>query len=91
MGWRPIAESLAKEFLSLPMFPELAEEQIEYVVRSVREVTKARGHWYRKVLEASPSNRTRREGAGAFLDRVLVYRSENERPIIANAGCRSSP
>jgi dTDP-4-amino-4,6-dideoxygalactose transaminase len=34
----PIAENLAKEFLSLPMFPELAEEQIEYVVRCVHEV-----------------------------------------------------
>ena len=40
-GAFPIAENLAKEFLSLPMFPELAEEQIEYVVRSVREVTGA--------------------------------------------------
>jgi dTDP-4-amino-4,6-dideoxygalactose transaminase len=40
-GAFPITENLAKEFLSLPMFPELAEEQIEYVVRSVREVTGA--------------------------------------------------
>ena len=40
-GAFPIAENLAKEFLSLPMFPELAEEQIEYVVRSVHEVTGA--------------------------------------------------
>jgi dTDP-4-amino-4,6-dideoxygalactose transaminase len=38
-GAFPIAENLAKEFLSLPMFPELAEEQIKYVVRSVCEVT----------------------------------------------------
>jgi dTDP-4-amino-4,6-dideoxygalactose transaminase len=37
-GAFPIAENLAKEFLSLPMFPELAEEQIEYVVRCVHEV-----------------------------------------------------
>ena len=33
----PIAESLADEFLSLPMFPELTEEQIEYVGRCVSE------------------------------------------------------
>jgi len=36
-GAFPIAENLAKEFLSLPMFPELAEGQIEYVVCCVRE------------------------------------------------------
>src|SRR6266496_4232931 len=40
-GSFPIAENLAKEFLSLPMFPELAEEQIEYVVCCVREATGA--------------------------------------------------
>ncbi len=37
-GAFPIAESLADEFVSLPMFPELTEEQIEYVVRCVSEV-----------------------------------------------------
>lgn len=41
LGYRPgafpIAENLAEEFLSLPMFPELTEEQIEYVVRCVSE------------------------------------------------------
>jgi dTDP-4-amino-4,6-dideoxygalactose transaminase len=36
-GAFPIAENLADEFLSLPMFPELIEEQIEYVARSVTE------------------------------------------------------
>jgi dTDP-4-amino-4,6-dideoxygalactose transaminase len=36
-GAFPIAEKLAKEFLSLPMFPELAEEQIEYVAFCVGE------------------------------------------------------
>jgi dTDP-4-amino-4,6-dideoxygalactose transaminase len=36
-GAFPIAENLAVEFLSLPMFPELAEEQIEYVARCVSE------------------------------------------------------
>ena len=30
-GSFPVAESCAKEFLSLPMFPELTEEQIAYV------------------------------------------------------------
>jgi dTDP-4-amino-4,6-dideoxygalactose transaminase len=37
-GAFPIAESLADEFVSLPMFPELTEEQIEYVARCVSEV-----------------------------------------------------
>jgi dTDP-4-amino-4,6-dideoxygalactose transaminase len=36
-GAFPIAENLADEFLSLPMFPELTEEQIEYVARCVSE------------------------------------------------------
>jgi dTDP-4-amino-4,6-dideoxygalactose transaminase len=36
-GTFPIAENLAEEFLSLPMFPELTEEQIEYVARCVSE------------------------------------------------------
>ncbi len=37
-GAFPIAENLAEEFLSLPMFPELTEEQIEYVARCVSDV-----------------------------------------------------
>jgi dTDP-4-amino-4,6-dideoxygalactose transaminase len=36
-GAFPVAESLAEEFLSLPMFPELTEEQIEYVAHCVSE------------------------------------------------------
>jgi dTDP-4-amino-4,6-dideoxygalactose transaminase len=36
-GAFPIAEYLADEFLSLPMFPELSEEQIEYVACCVGE------------------------------------------------------
>lgn len=36
-GAFPVAESLAEQFLSLPMFPELTEEQIEYVVCCVSE------------------------------------------------------
>jgi dTDP-4-amino-4,6-dideoxygalactose transaminase len=37
-GAFPVAENLADEFLSLPIFPELTEEQIEHVVRCVREM-----------------------------------------------------
>ncbi len=40
-GAFPIAEKLADEFLSLPMFPELTEEQIEYVGRCVSETVGA--------------------------------------------------
>ena len=36
-GAFPIAENLAKQFLSLPMFPELTDEQIEYVAHCVGE------------------------------------------------------
>ena len=37
-GAFPVAENLADEFISLPLFPELTEEQIEYVARCVGEV-----------------------------------------------------
>ena len=36
-GAFPIAEKLAKEFLSLPMFPELTQDEIEYVAFCVGE------------------------------------------------------
>jgi dTDP-4-amino-4,6-dideoxygalactose transaminase len=41
-GTFPVAENLANEFLSLPMFPELTEEQIEYVVRCISEAVGVR-------------------------------------------------
>jgi dTDP-4-amino-4,6-dideoxygalactose transaminase len=40
-GAFPVAENLAEEFLSLPMFPELTEEQIEYVANCVSETVGA--------------------------------------------------
>ncbi len=40
-GAFPVAENLAEEFLSLPMFPELTEEQIEYVASCVSETVGA--------------------------------------------------
>jgi dTDP-4-amino-4,6-dideoxygalactose transaminase len=40
-GAFPVAENLAEEFLSLPMFPELTEEQIEYVASRVSETVGA--------------------------------------------------
>ena len=36
-GAFPVTESVAKRLLSLPMFPELTREQIEYVANSIRE------------------------------------------------------
>ena len=35
----PITEKAAAEVLSLPMYPELRREQIEYVAQAVREAT----------------------------------------------------
>jgi dTDP-4-amino-4,6-dideoxygalactose transaminase len=36
-GTFPVAEQCAKEFLSLPMYPELTEEQIRFVVDTLKE------------------------------------------------------
>jgi len=36
-GQFPITEKVASEILSLPMFPEMNQEQIEYVVEKIRE------------------------------------------------------
>ena len=37
-GSCPVAEKCAEEFVSLPMFPELTESQIEYVATSIKEI-----------------------------------------------------
>ncbi len=37
-GSFPIAEKCASEYISLPMFPELTKEQIEYVAASIKEL-----------------------------------------------------
>ena len=36
-GSFPVTESVAKKLISLPMFPELTREQIEYVAESIKE------------------------------------------------------
>ena len=38
-GSFPMAEKCADEFLSLPMYPELTSEQIEYVAAKIKELT----------------------------------------------------
>jgi dTDP-4-amino-4,6-dideoxygalactose transaminase len=37
----PVAERCAREFLSLPMYPELTEAQLAAVVRAVKEAVMA--------------------------------------------------
>ncbi|MFA5261447.1 MAG: DegT/DnrJ/EryC1/StrS family aminotransferase [Candidatus Omnitrophota bacterium] len=37
-GDLPVAERVADEILSLPMFPHMSEEQVEYVCKSLKEV-----------------------------------------------------
>jgi dTDP-4-amino-4,6-dideoxygalactose transaminase len=50
-GSFPIAEKCAEEFVSLPMFPELREEQIRYVSNEIRQF-----HTYEKrPVVSSPS------------------------------------
>jgi dTDP-4-amino-4,6-dideoxygalactose transaminase len=39
-GSFPVAERCAQEFLSLPMYPELTNEQISYVAESIRELSR---------------------------------------------------
>jgi dTDP-4-amino-4,6-dideoxygalactose transaminase len=38
LGSCPVAEKCAEEFVSLPMFPELTESQIEYVADCIKEI-----------------------------------------------------
>ena len=40
-GQFPVAEQLADEVLSLPMFPELTREQVQYVAGQIREFSQA--------------------------------------------------
>ena len=40
-GAFPVSETMADEFLSLPMYPELRNEQIDYVVEAVIEAVKS--------------------------------------------------
>lgn len=42
-GAFPNAERAAKRILSLPMYPELAQEQIEFVAESIREFYRSKG------------------------------------------------
>ena len=37
-GAFPVSEQIAQEFLSLPMFPELAQAQVDYVIETVTEI-----------------------------------------------------
>jgi dTDP-4-amino-4,6-dideoxygalactose transaminase len=39
-GSFPVSERIARELVSLPMFPELAQEQVEYVVAGIKEFVK---------------------------------------------------
>jgi dTDP-4-amino-4,6-dideoxygalactose transaminase len=39
IGSTPVAEMLAKEVLSLPIYPELSQQQIDYVVETLLEIT----------------------------------------------------
>ena len=39
-GSLPVTEKVSKQILSLPMFPELSEEQIQFVCENVKEYMK---------------------------------------------------
>ena len=43
-GSLPVTEKVAGEIISLPMFPEITEEQVEYVCESLQEVLKVTSH-----------------------------------------------
>ena len=42
LGAFPVAEECAREFISLPMFPELTPEQIDAVARALRDALDAK-------------------------------------------------
>jgi dTDP-4-amino-4,6-dideoxygalactose transaminase len=42
-GSYPVAEQCAREFLSLPMYPELSQEQLQTVVHTLQEAVRALG------------------------------------------------
>ncbi len=42
-GDLPISEQCSREVLSLPMFPELRDDEIDYVVKSIKEFLKDKG------------------------------------------------
>ncbi|HSU52906.1 MAG TPA: DegT/DnrJ/EryC1/StrS family aminotransferase [Candidatus Dormibacteraeota bacterium] len=44
-GCFPVAEKCAQEFLSLPMYPELSEEQIEFVATALKESLQPRAEF----------------------------------------------
>ena len=36
-GSRPVSEKLARETLSLPIYPQMSEDDVDYVVAAIRE------------------------------------------------------
>jgi len=44
MGWKegdfPVAESISKRILPLPMYPELTDEQVDYVIETIKDFFK---------------------------------------------------
>ncbi|GAG17732.1 unnamed protein product [marine sediment metagenome] len=41
LGWKegdlPVTEQVAKEVITLPMYPDLATEEMDYIVEMIRE------------------------------------------------------
>ncbi|MGE5429461.1 MAG: DegT/DnrJ/EryC1/StrS family aminotransferase [Syntrophomonadaceae bacterium] len=49
----PVAEKLASGSLSLPMFPELTEQQVEYVAKKIKDFFKAENIKSKSIVEES--------------------------------------